>query len=125
MIPRVLAAAALALLLPLLPGGAPPRALAQDESREPVTATEVLQKVRKQIAMQLGVATKQIAPGRPLREYGADELDIVELVMALEQEFDIEIPDDVGSDQGPRGGEQTVTAQHFVDVVMEQLRRKR
>jgi acyl carrier protein len=121
---RVLTAAALALLL----AAAPPRALAQEEpgkQGEPVTATEVLQKVRRQVALQLGIEAKQVAPGRPLREYGADQLDIVELVMALEQEFDIEIPDDVGSDPGPRGWEQTVTAQRFADIVMEQLRRKR
>jgi acyl carrier protein len=124
MIARVLTAAALALLL----AAAPPRALAQEEpgkQGEPVTATEVLQEVRRQVALQLGIEAKRVAPGRPLREYGADELDIVELVMALEEEFDIEIPDAAVNRDGPRGWEEIITAQRFADVVMQQLREKR
>jgi acyl carrier protein len=120
------AAAAWTLLPLLLLGGTPAYvAFAQDETREPVTATEVLQAVRGQVARQLGVETKRIAPGRPLKEYGADELDIVELVMALEEEFDIEIPDAAVNRDGPRGWEEIITAQRFADVVMQQLREKR
>jgi len=124
---RDLPAAAARTLLPLLfLGGAPAFvALGQDETREPVTATEVLQTVRAQIARQLGVETKRIDPGRPLKEYGADELDIVELVMALEEEFDIEIPDGAVNRDGPRGWEEVITAQRFTDIVMQQLRDKR
>jgi acyl carrier protein len=105
----------------LLAGAAPP-ASTQDESREPVTATEVLQKVRKQIAMQLGIEAKRIAPGRPLREYGADELDVVELVMAIEQEFNIEIPDEE-LERECEGGLDRYTADCFSRLVMRRLRR--
>ena len=47
------------------------------------------------IVEQLGVAKEDIAPGANfVDDLGADSLDIVELVMAMEEEFDIEISDD-------------------------------
>jgi len=47
------------------------------------------------IVEQLGVTKEELAPGASfIDDLGADSLDIVELVMAMEEEFDIEIPDD-------------------------------
>ncbi len=44
---------------------------------------------------QLGVTKEELAPEASfIDDLGADSLDIVELVMAMEEEFDIEIPDD-------------------------------
>ncbi|MEK7850364.1 MAG: acyl carrier protein [Deltaproteobacteria bacterium] len=52
-------------------------------------------KVKKIIAKQLGVNEDQVVPGASfINDLGADSLDTVELVMALEEEFDIEIPDE-------------------------------
>ncbi len=50
----------------------------------------------KQIIMdQLGVSADQVTPQASfIDDLGADSLDTVELVMALEEEFDIEIPDE-------------------------------
>lgn len=46
------------------------------------------------IAEQLGIAAKNVTPDASFMEdLGADSLDTVELVMALEEEFDLEIPD--------------------------------
>jgi len=46
------------------------------------------------IVEQLGVTKEELAPGASfIDDLGADSLDIVELVMAMEEEFDIEIPD--------------------------------
>ena len=46
------------------------------------------------IAQQLGVDEDNVTPDASFMEdLGADSLDTVELVMALEEEFDIEIPD--------------------------------
>ena len=46
------------------------------------------------IAKQLGVDEENVTPDSSFMEdLGADSLDTVELVMALEEEFDIEIPD--------------------------------
>jgi len=47
------------------------------------------------IVEQLGVTKDELAPEASfIDDLGADSLDIVELVMAIEEEFDIEIPDD-------------------------------
>lgn len=52
-------------------------------------------KVKSIIAEQLGVGEAEIRPDSSfIEDLGADSLDIVELVMAIEEVFDIEIPDD-------------------------------
>jgi acyl carrier protein len=53
------------------------------------------QKVKSIIADQLGVGEDEIKPGSSfIEDLGADSLDIVELVMAMEEEFEVEIPDE-------------------------------
>jgi acyl carrier protein len=55
----------------------------------------VEEKVKEIIVDQLGVDDKQVTTTASfIDDLGADSLDTVELVMALEEEFDIEIPDD-------------------------------
>ena len=55
---------------------------------------EVFEKVKGIIVEQLGVAEASVAMEASfIDDLGADSLDIVELVMALEEEFDMEIPD--------------------------------
>jgi acyl carrier protein len=52
-------------------------------------------KVKKIIAEQLSVSEEQIKPESAfVEDLGADSLDTVELVMALEEEFEIDIPDE-------------------------------
>ena len=52
-------------------------------------------KVKNIIADQLGVGEDEIKPESSfIEDLGADSLDIVELVMAMEEEFDVEIPDE-------------------------------
>ncbi|OGO83520.1 MAG: acyl carrier protein [Clostridiales bacterium GWC2_40_7] len=54
----------------------------------------VFEKVKKIIVEQLGVEEDEIAMESSfIDDLGADSLDIVELIMALEEEFDLEIPD--------------------------------
>ncbi len=54
----------------------------------------VFEKVKKIIVEQLGVEEDEISMESSfIEDLGADSLDIVELIMALEEEFDIEIPD--------------------------------
>ncbi len=56
---------------------------------------DIERKVKATIADRLGVAEADIQPTSALVEdLGADSLDIVELVMAMEEEFEVEIPDD-------------------------------
>jgi acyl carrier protein len=55
----------------------------------------VAEKVRKMIVEQLGVNESEVVPeAKFIDDLGADSLDIVELVMALEDEYGIEIPDE-------------------------------
>ncbi|HYQ80434.1 MAG TPA: acyl carrier protein [Anaeromyxobacteraceae bacterium] len=60
-----------------------------------MTAGNVEQKVKGIIAEQLGVAEDEIKTTSSfIEDLGADSLDIVELVMAMEEEFEVEIPDE-------------------------------
>lgn len=53
------------------------------------------EKVKKMIVEQLGVNESEVVPeAKFIDDLGADSLDIVELVMALEDEYGIEIPDE-------------------------------
>lgn len=56
----------------------------------------VTARVRELIAEELGVSLDQIIPEASfVEDLGADSLDTVELIMALEEEFGLEIADDV------------------------------
>ena len=58
-------------------------------------ASTVEQKVKEIICEQLGVSEEEVTPEASfIEDLGADSLDIVELVMALEEEFGIDIPDE-------------------------------
>jgi acyl carrier protein len=52
-------------------------------------------KIRTIVAEQLGVTVDEISPdANILDDLGADSLDVVEMVMSLEEAFDIEVPDE-------------------------------
>jgi acyl carrier protein len=56
---------------------------------------EITEKVKQIISEQLGVEEAEVTPSASfIDDLGADSLDTVELVMALEENFDIEIPDE-------------------------------
>jgi len=60
-----------------------------------MAATNVESKVKGIIAEQLGVSEEEIKTTSSfIEDLGADSLDIVELVMAMEEEFEVEIPDE-------------------------------
>jgi acyl carrier protein len=60
-----------------------------------VLIVAVLDRVKKIIAEQLGIDEEDITPDASFTDdLGADSLDLVELVMAFEDSFDIEIPDE-------------------------------
>ncbi len=57
--------------------------------------TSVADRVKQIIVEQLGVDAAEVTPqAHFVNDLGADSLDTVELVMALEEEFDTEIPDE-------------------------------
>ena len=79
-----------------------------------MSSEEILEKVKKIIVEQLGVAETSITMEASfIDDLGADSLDIVELIMALEEEFDMEIPD---SD-----AEKVVTVGDVVDYIKDHV----
>ncbi|NEP44580.1 MAG: acyl carrier protein [Okeania sp. SIO2H7] len=72
----------------------------------------VFDKVKGIVVEQLGVEEDTVKPESSFaNDLGADSLDTVELVMALEEEFDIEIPDEAA--------EGIATVQSAVDYIVE------
>jgi acyl carrier protein len=72
------------------------------------------ERVKKIIAEQLGVEDEEVNPeSRFVEDLGADSLDTVELVMALEEEFGIEIPDE--------DAEKIATVQNAIDYISERV----
>jgi acyl carrier protein len=60
-----------------------------------MSTSSIETKVKSIIADQLGVGEEEIKPESSfIEDLGADSLDIVELVMAMEEEFEVEIPDE-------------------------------
>jgi acyl carrier protein len=56
---------------------------------------DVVAKVKEIIVQQLGVDAEKVTPEASfVDDLGADSLDVVELVMAFEEEFEVEIPDE-------------------------------
>jgi acyl carrier protein len=67
-------------------------------------------KVKKIISEQLGVPEADVKPAASfVNDLGADSLDTVELVMALEEEFGVEIPDE--------DAEKIATVQNAIDYI--------
>lgn len=86
---------------------------------------DILARTIKVVAEQLGLEESDITPESVVREFdekdpkseqpslGADSLDVVETVMALEDEFNIEIPDE--------DCEAAHTVQDFVDIIARRV----
>tara|TARA_Y100000590_G_C15193067_1_gene815723 strand:- start:188 stop:424 length:237 start_codon:yes stop_codon:yes gene_type:complete len=72
--------------------------------------SEVEAKVKKIVVDHLGVEESRVKPeSKFIDDLGADSLDTVELVMAFEEEFNTEIPDDAA--------ETIITVQHAIDYL--------
>jgi acyl carrier protein len=78
--------------------------------------SDIEQRVKKIVAEQLGVNEAEIKiESSFVDDLGADSLDTVELVMALEEEFECEIPDEEA--------EKITTVQQAVDYVTAHLKK--
>ncbi|MCI8309272.1 MAG: acyl carrier protein [Clostridia bacterium] len=79
-----------------------------------MNSEEVFEKVKGIIVNQLGVTEASVTlEASFIDDLGADSLDIVELVMALEEEFDIEIQDE--------DAEKVVTVGDVVDYIKDNV----
>lgn len=75
---------------------------------------QIAAKLKDLIAASLGVSMDDIEPGDSfIDDLGADSLDIVELVMLIEKEFSIEIPDE--------DAEKIATVQDSIDYISAHL----
>ena len=75
---------------------------------------EIFEKVKNIIVEQLGATENSVTMEASfIDDLGADSLDIVELIMALEEEFDTEIPD--------ADAEKVVTVGDVVEYIKEHL----
>jgi acyl carrier protein len=71
------------------------------------------QRVKEIIVEQLGVEEDEVTPKASfIDDLGADSLDTVELIMAFEEEFDVEIPDEEA--------EKIITVKDAIDYVKQQ-----
>jgi acyl carrier protein len=76
--------------------------------------SSVQDRVTKIVVEQLGVKEDDVSPESSfVDDLGADSLDTVELVMALEEEFDTEIPDE--------DAEKITTVKEAIDYINEHL----
>ena len=77
-----------------------------------MSSEEIFEKIKEIIVEQLGVTENTVTMEASfIDDLGADSLDIVELIMALEEEFDLEIPD--------TDAEKIVTVSDVVDYIKE------
>ncbi|MFL6622947.1 MAG: acyl carrier protein [Sulfurifustis sp.] len=77
--------------------------------------SSVEERVKKIVVEQLGVNESEVTPDASfVDDLGADSLDTVELVMALEEEFDCEIPDEEA--------EKITTVQQAIDYINKHTR---
>ncbi len=77
--------------------------------------SDVAERVKKIVAEQLGVKEEVSNDASFVDDLGADSLDTVELVMALEEEFDCEIPDEEA--------EKITTVQEAIDYIEKHLKK--
>ena len=79
----------------LTPRSPAPRQAAQNKHGYMAAEKSIDQRIKDIIVEQLGVNADQVTPeAKFIEDLGADSLDTVELVMALEEEFSIEIADE-------------------------------
>lgn len=73
------------------------------------------ERVKKVLVEQLDVSEDEVTPqASVIDDLGADSLDVVEIIMGLEEEFDVEIPDEEA--------EKLTTVQKIVDYVNDKAK---
>jgi len=76
--------------------------------------SDVQEKIKKMISEQLDVPEDEVVPAAAfVDDLGADSLDQVELIMAMEEEFDVSIPDE--------DAENITTVQNAIDYIVKTI----
>jgi acyl carrier protein len=81
-----------------------------------VDKEQVLADVRSIISEQLGTEVEKVSPGAKFVDLGADSLDTVEIMMALEEKFEITLDEE--------GAEKISTVQEAADLIAAQVATK-
>ena len=77
-----------------------------------MSESATLEKLQTIVSNQLGINKEKVIPSADFaKELGADSLDVVELVMSFEEEFEIEIDDEVAGEMA--------TVQDALDYIIE------
>ncbi len=85
-----------------------------DLKNDTANNSQIIDKVKDIISEQLGVSKDLIKlESNFVDDFGADSLDQVEIVMRFEEEFDIDIPDDLA--------EKIVTVKDIIDYILENM----
>ena len=75
-------------------------------------SADILAKLQNIVGLQLGIEAETVIPESSFtKELGADSLDVVELVMAFEEEFEVEIEDEIAGEMA--------TVQDAIDYIAE------
>ena len=78
--------------------------------------TDIAERVRNIVAERLNVNPEEVTLETTFEDLGADSLDVMDLVMELEQEFDIEIPD--------KDAEKIRTIEDTINYIQSRLQRE-
>src|SRR5262249_32765672 len=111
---RALAVSSLALALPIALVGFGP---------SPKAGPKLIEQIRQEVAKILKKDTGQIDVRKPLGAQGADELDIIEILMRVEEAFNVEIPDGAGGVEPDEFA--ALTVQKLADVVAGLLQKQK
>jgi acyl carrier protein len=85
-----------------------------EEQKEESGMADLVERIKKIICEQLDVAEEDVVPSASfVDDLGADSLDQVELIMAMEEEFNVSITDE--------DAEKIVTVQNAIDYVQKAL----
>lgn len=97
------------------------RAKAMQRQRMDQSPEKVVDRVRSEVATILKKDSAKIDVTKPLVAQGADELDIVEIVMAVEEAFKVEIPDSAIGENANETSK-TLTVVNLAEIVSRQQR---
>ena len=97
------------------------RAMAMQRERMMQSSENAIDRIRAEVATILKKDSAQIDVTKPLVAQGADELDLVEIVMAVEEAFKVEIPDSAIGENVNEAGK-TLTVVKLAEIVAKQPR---
>ncbi|OYV07217.1 MAG: hypothetical protein CFE26_02150 [Verrucomicrobiales bacterium VVV1] len=85
---------------------------------------KVVARVRAELANQLGKEAASLPVDKPVESLGADELDVLEWVLAVEDAYSVNIPTDKVVDQKSQKVRRNLSISDVADLAQEEIRKK-